>query len=231
MSTNTGNVAKKHEKTGMKTSDNSCTVQVIDSLEQWQPVAEGWNTLLAKSLSNTIFLTWEWLFSWAKCFLNPERKLFVICIYQSEQLIGIAPFYLRQQKNKLPALRQIRFLGSPETGSDYLDVIIQKGKEKLVAGLLYEYLYTAGRAQWDELRLTDIPSESLFLLHFLNRVEEQGKFSEIHRCAVMPQTKLPEQKDTFLLSLSSNRRERFRRDMRRLHQEGEAEHIIHDGTD
>lgn len=231
MPVNKGNFTLPKIESGMITVTDSCMIQVIDSFEQWQMKSKAWNALLNKTVSVTIFLTWEWLYAWAKCFLHEDRKLFILCIYQSDELVGIAPFYLQKRRHKLLALREIRFLGSPETGSDYLDVIIYKGKERAVAEALYDFLYGTGRGQWDELRLTDVPAESLFLLHFMNCVEAHGKFSEIQRCAIMPQTRLPNNIDAFFAMLSAKRRSRYRQDIRRLFDGGESEHLTYGAAD
>ena len=231
MSANSGNVTATPVKSGKIASGDSVTVRVIDSFEQLQMISEEWNALLINSLSKTIFLTWEWLYAWAKCFLDGERTLFTLCIYQSGQLVGIAPFYLQKRRRKLLALREIRFLGTPEAGSDYLDMISQKGKEKVVAEALYNFLFGMGRAHWDELRLTDVPAESLFLLFFMNCVEVHGKFSEVQRCAVMPQTRLPSNVDAFFAMLSAKRRSRYRQDIRRLFDGGESEHVTFGGAE
>ncbi|MEJ2649955.1 MAG: GNAT family N-acetyltransferase [Sedimentisphaerales bacterium] len=211
--------------------NNGYSIQRVSSLEQWHTMIESWNDLLLESNCNTIFLTWEWLYTWAKCFLGHNRKLFMLYVYHNRNLVGIAPFYVQKAKHGLVNLREIRFLGSPETGSDYLDIIIKKGREKATAEAIYEYLFDLARGDWDELQLTDIPADSLFFLHFMNRVEKQGKYYELNRCAVMPQTKLPADMESFFSMLSANRRERFRRDMRRLHKEGNPEHLTYDGSD
>ncbi|HXV19766.1 MAG TPA: hypothetical protein VD811_02105, partial [Desulfuromonadales bacterium] len=92
-------------------------IEIIDSLDAWKRLAVDWNHLLDGSVSNTVFLTWEWLFSWAECYLNENRKLFIIGVYRDLELVGIAPWYVNHTKYKLLSMRQIEFLGSPETGS------------------------------------------------------------------------------------------------------------------
>ncbi|MEZ5583582.1 MAG: hypothetical protein R3F37_13305 [Candidatus Competibacteraceae bacterium] len=74
-----------------------------------------------------------------------------------------------------------------------------KGQEKAVAETLYDFLFRTGSALWDQLRLTDLPSESLFLLYFMNQNDQDGKFAEIQRCAYLPSTSLPSSKEFFLL--------------------------------
>jgi len=55
-------------------------VTLIRTLDQFEKMAKPWNDLLARSSCNNIFLTWEWQYSWAECFLNENRELFVITV-------------------------------------------------------------------------------------------------------------------------------------------------------
>ena len=56
-------------------------IELIDSMEKWDSMAESWNILLSQSISNTIFLTCEWLLSWAETYIDDRRKLFILSIY------------------------------------------------------------------------------------------------------------------------------------------------------
>lgn len=210
--------------------DDTYSVQVIKTLEEFQELSPTWNTLLCQSRSDTVFLTWEWLYAWASCFLNSRRRLFVLCVHRSDKLVGIAPWYIEFLRWGILTIREIRFLGSPETGSDYLDVIALKGQEKSIAEALYNFLFKSGHLYWDQLRLADIPSESLFLLYFMNQIDQDGKFAEIQRCAYLPSTSLPSNKELFFTMLSSNRREKYRQNMRRIKALGSVEHHIYTGT-
>ena len=102
-------------------------IEIIDSFDAWKQLAGKWNDLLKGSRANTVFLTWEWLFSWAGCYLNEDRNLFILGVYRDHELIGIAPWYIRHDKYRLLGMRRIEFLGSPDAGSDYLDVIAKNG--------------------------------------------------------------------------------------------------------
>jgi CelD/BcsL family acetyltransferase involved in cellulose biosynthesis len=202
------------------------SVDVIQELDGLRRLSVVWNSLLRDSQSMTVFLTWEWLEAWAECFLKDDRTLFVLCVWRGEKLIGIAPWYIQRARRGAFSLREVRFLGSPESGADYLDVILKKGKERVVAETLYKFLFGPGRQEWDELRLSDVPAESLFLLNFLNALESRGKFVELRRHAYLPQIPLPNTSFAFFSSLSSHRRRRVRQDMRRLANEQRFDHVI-----
>jgi hypothetical protein len=128
----TGKVEPTRVSTG-----SSYAVQIISSINQLQSLATSWNALLLDSGASTLFLSWEWLYARANCFISADRSLFVLAVYHADKLIGLAPFYLQRVRHKLVWLREIHFLGSPDIGSNYLDVICRKGQEKQIAMLDY----------------------------------------------------------------------------------------------
>lgn len=198
-------------------------VTVIDSLDEWAKISEGWNQLLSQSRSNTIFLTWEWLYTWAEYYMGTDRRLFILAVHKNNELIGVAPWCVRQFRYGFLAWRQIEFIGTPEAGSDYLDVFAKTGKENEVALRLYEYLFQETAPRWDCLLLRDMPAESPFLMHLLNKIEDVGKYVEIRKGNYCPVSILSRSPDRFLSGLSRNRREQWRRHLRVLKRVGEVE--------
>lgn len=201
----------------------SYRVTIIDSISGMAELAKPWNDLLKESRSNTIFLTWEWLYSWAECYIQPGRRLFILSVYQESELIGVAPWCIRKSRYLGFPFKRVEFLGIPETGSDYLDVFSKRGKEKEVARQLFQFLQRS-TSLWDILTLQDISSDSLFLLHFINQAEENGKYTELRPGSYCPSVSLPRTFDSFKARLSSNRREQFSRHLRILHRSGEVVH-------
>ncbi|MDC4205450.1 MAG: GNAT family N-acetyltransferase [Candidatus Manganitrophus sp.] len=189
-------------------------------MEQWRELSKEWNDLLQRSGSNRVFLTSEWLYSWAECFLKEGRALYILTVYNDKTLIGIAPWCIRKARYAGFPMRRIEFLGTPETGSDYLDVFAKKGKEKEVARSIYHFLFGEGASQWDCFGFLDIPSDSLFLLHFMEQMEEDGKYLEVEAGAFCPSLALPKTREEFLARLTQNRRQKYTRDLRVLEREG-----------
>lgn len=191
--------------------------ETITTVHELQRVKDEWNSLLEGSVSSSIFLTWEWMYSWAECFLNDDRALFVIFVYDdANKLVGIAPWYMLRIKVGPSTIRQIGFLGTPETASDYLDVFAVKGREREVSNFLYDYLFGECSKHWDSMNLQDVKAESLFLLNFMHRHRIQGKHFEISQGSFCPIVSLPETEEAFLSQISSTRSKRFRQDLRTL---------------
>ena len=210
---------------------NALTVIVFDSSEGWQKLAPQWNTLLDASNSASIFLTWEWLSAWAECCLGQHRTVFVLATYEKEDLVGVAPFYLERKKKGPFILREIHFLGAPDAGSDYLDVFARRGREREVASAIYDFLMSEGKKRWDLMHLQDIPADALFLLHFMKRIQADGKYAEMAHGFYCPVARLPDTDAEFLEALSPSRRKKFSQEARVLHREQDVTHTVIQGEE
>jgi CelD/BcsL family acetyltransferase involved in cellulose biosynthesis len=204
---------------------SSYKVKIAHSMELFHSLAADWRDLLDNSYSNSLFLTWEWLYTWSEVFLGSERKLFILLAYRNNELIGIAPWYLNQIRSGPFRIRKIEFLGSPEASSDYLDLISVKGKEDKVSSLIYDYLVNDINSEWDILHLRDFPANSLHMVRFLNKLERNGKHIEIGNGSYCPTVDLPTEKQIFFDSLSTNRRKKYNRDFRILMGDPDVKHI------
>jgi CelD/BcsL family acetyltransferase involved in cellulose biosynthesis len=178
---------------------------IITLVEELANIKDEWNGLLQGSISDSVFLKWEWAYSWAECFVNENRQLFVIKVYDDgNRLVGIAPWYTEKIKVGPATIRQVNFLGTPETASDYLDVFTAKGREKELSN------------RWDCVSLQDTRAESLFLLNFLHKHRLHGRHLEITQGSFCPVISLPKAEEEFLSRISSSRSKRFRQDLRTL---------------
>jgi CelD/BcsL family acetyltransferase involved in cellulose biosynthesis len=198
---------------------------IISNLNDWEQIRGPWNDLLENSASSNVFLTWEWLHSWAECFLNEHRELFIVVVYEGEAIVGIAPWYINKITKGICSIRQIEFIGTPEAGSDYLDVPIKKGREKEVTRFLYDFLLGDALNKWDRFRFHDIPSNSLFLLHLLNNIRENGKYVSVSEASFCPVAFLAGTEDEFFAGISSKRRQRFKQDLRTLNKQETVDHL------
>ena len=198
------------------------SVRLIESMEEWGRMSEDWNELLRESKSNTIFLTFEWLHTWAECFLAPDRKLLVLAVYEKDNLVGLAPWCVRSLRSFGLKVKQIEFLGTPEMGSDYMNLIIKSGKEKEVTDHIYSFLFNENPRLWDSMALDDIPCDSLFLLHLIEKVRSYGKHIVIQEGSFCPIAVLPDSWEDYFRKVSANRREQFSRHYRLLQQQGKV---------
>lgn len=202
------------------------TISIVDTDEGMLSLRLQWNRLLSESVSNTLFLSWEWMRAWIEQFMHGDRRLLIMTLHEGEKMVGIAPFYTQVKKQGIFRLKEIKLLGMPEAGSDYLDVFAQKGRERHVAEALYAYLMENEKHGWDVLTLQNIRANSLFLLHFSNCMDEHGKYYEIDKGAYCPFARIPETEADFYSGLSKGRRKKFKRDTRVVHREASVVHSM-----
>ena len=190
-----------------------------------------WRQLLSLSSKDSIFLTWEWLYTWSEYYLGGDRSLHIVLVYRGKELVGIAPWYLSKEKFGPFIVKRLEFIGSPETGSDYLDVITRRGDEENVASVVYDYLFHDSTAEWNVLFFRDVPSNSLYFMNFLNLLGKKGKFFGIKKGSFCPHLILPSNKESFYTTLSANRRQQHKRHFRILNENVTLTHITNEGSE
>ncbi len=134
-------------------------VREIRDADEWASLQQEWNEVLASSRSNTIFLTWEWLYEWWRSY-GGGRSLRILLLREDDgRLAAIAPLMNDTIRTRpFGQFRAIRFVGDGTFDSDYLDLICRPGSEPEVVGAVLERLDTS--TEWDVLVLNDIPTDS-----------------------------------------------------------------------
>jgi CelD/BcsL family acetyltransferase involved in cellulose biosynthesis len=107
----------------------SVTVETITEIEAFRALRDEWTVLLAQSPADCLFLTWEWLHTWWT-HLADGRRLFIVAVRCGGELIAVAPLAVSAGRRAgLAPLSSLTFLGSGSVGSDYLDVLVARGRE------------------------------------------------------------------------------------------------------
>ena len=207
-------------------------IHLIHTYQDWNALTHKWDSLLQECPTSTFFQTWQWLMSWAECSLNAKSSLFILACYDQNRLLGVAPWYIQTRKSGPFRLRELRFLGYPDPGSDYLAVLAAKRKERQVAHAVYDYLFHGpGQKAWDQLCLTDIRADDLFLLHFMARVDEDGKYAELAFSGYCPYLVLPQTQGAFYAQLSPGWRKKVKQDIRVLEREQDLRLTVSSGRE
>src|SRR5438309_6005552 len=116
------------------------TLETIADATGFQELRDEWDELLCSSSSNSFFLTWEWLYPWWK-HLSGDRMLRIVTVRSGGKLVAIAPLASRPRRlARMVPFRSLEFLGSDRVCSDYLDLIIKRGREPEALDALAEYL-------------------------------------------------------------------------------------------
>ena len=106
------------------------TTEIITDVAVFREMRQEWNALLQASSSNSLFLTWEWMYTWW-VHLSGNRLLHIIAIRQDGELIAIAPLMLCPSRYmRLMPFRVLEFIASGRVGSDYLSILVRNGREE-----------------------------------------------------------------------------------------------------
>lgn len=197
-------------------------VTALRSEEDLARMEPEWNTLLAKSASDTAFLTWEWIASWWSAYRR-GRNLELLRVDGADGLIGVLPLY----EDGRPLLGPLRYrvlalVGDGSADSDYLDGITRKGSEDDVADAVLAELRARGRA-WDLLLLNDVPSASPQLAALQRAAGRAGWYWNATRvpCA---RVDLPGSWDEYLRVLKPRMRTKVRSTVRDLERQFRIEY-------
>jgi peptidoglycan/xylan/chitin deacetylase (PgdA/CDA1 family)/CelD/BcsL family acetyltransferase involved in cellulose biosynthesis len=99
---------------------------------QFATLRDEWHRLLARSESRTIFLTWEWAAAWWRAYGSGGELSILTARDESGRLIGIAPLQKRKQRRYGQTVDSLSFIGDASNDSDYLDFIVEAGREREV---------------------------------------------------------------------------------------------------
>lgn len=137
------------------TTNLKITTRLVSSPLEFAALEDSWNSLYDSVDTATLFSSWDWLYTWwevyAKCDL---RDLFILCFYENDQLVGIAPFQIeRKYPHTYIQGRTLRFLASGECLKDnvatpFVDLLILPGHEDAVIENLESALQSYS-SRWD----------------------------------------------------------------------------------
>lgn len=101
------------------------TYKIFTDTEALEQLCSNWKSLVIRSETATPFQTYEWVSSWWSC-LGRFKKLYLIAIYEGQDLVGLYPGYT--QPGVLKVLSPIG-----KGLSDYLHPLIQTGYEQTIS--------------------------------------------------------------------------------------------------
>ncbi|HEX5030738.1 MAG TPA: GNAT family N-acetyltransferase [Candidatus Eisenbacteria bacterium] len=190
---------------------------MLRTAEELDRLVPEWEALLARSASDTIFLSPDWLRSWWAAY-GSGRELIVLRVVSDGSLVGLALLY-RGLGQLVPGMRHrtLVLLGDGSADSDYLDWISARGHEGTVVAGIIDGLRTSVPG-WDLLLLNEIPETSPHLAPLLAEATMRGWLWHDWRvpCA---RVSLPASWDAYVKSLKPRMRTKVRSVLRVMDEE------------
>lgn len=171
-----------------------------------------WDSLLQRSVTNVLFLTWEWQSTWWEAYDAGDLWL-VTCRTDSGDLIAIAPWFIENRKDE----RVLRTVGCVDV-TDYVDIIVEPHHVDEVYRTLAQLL-ADHRAEYTRINLCNIQENSPTLATFPDQLRVQGFEVNVVLQEVCPVIQLPQTWDAYLEGLDKKQRHEIRRKMRRAEEE------------
>lgn len=180
-----------------------------------------WNALLAQSITDTIFLTYEWQRTWWECLGNGE--LCLVTVREDDgTLIGIAPLFAETTNT---GERALTLIGCVDV-SDYLDVIVARTYSERVYAALLDTLLRPDFPAWEWLHLCNLPAASPTNTQLKTLAATRGLTIQHGVRDVAPILALPTTWDAYLESLDKKQRHELRRKLRRAEETPARWHTI-----
>jgi len=208
--------------TGMHHTEHprlSCTILATD--DDFLASRNEWDELVGKSEAS-VYQSFDWCRAWWKYLgERSNRRLNILVFREKHATVGIAPFFLEEQKLAgLTLSRRLSLLGTgvafnksfgiffDDGPSDYLDIIAAAGYEQRVAEALAGYL-EEHRNEVDEVEFLNAPEMSIVMKRVLPQMRKKGAIVKVSRADVNSRIILPATAQEYLQGLSSNVRRRF----------------------
>jgi CelD/BcsL family acetyltransferase involved in cellulose biosynthesis len=177
----------------------------ITCLEEFSAIKKEWDECLSFSDQATVFLTFDWFYSWWINFGNGHQLEILLFRDSNGTVDGIAPLMIKKGT--------LGFIASREV-TDYCDFVIRQGMEKeIIAVFLLEIKNNSKRL--DRLHLINIREESPSLPLLTRLAAELDLSAQVLETEVSLRLDLPESYQSFVSSLSRKNRHELRRKVRK----------------
>lgn len=163
-------------------ASSSLTSRLVTCPKQFAALEKDWNSLHDADSRATIFISWDWLFTWWQVFSDSDsRDLFILCFFDRDKLVGIAPLQIeRKYPHTYIQGRTLRFLASGERLEDniatpFLDLLAHDDYQDSVITAV-EQAVTHYQDRWDFAEFDFLQEDSLIFRCFKQtsaRVKQQ----------------------------------------------------------
>ena len=151
-------------------------IRCLRTAEELRALAPRWNALLQASGSDSIFLTWEWISIWWDVFGKNFSLRVLTAHNDAGELVGIAPLMIGRMRSPTRAsFRALMLIGQQgDTMAEYLDFIIQAGREAEITAEFCAFIQTDLAAEWDFVFFERILTTSPNLPTLASRLSHAG---------------------------------------------------------
>lgn len=194
-------------------------VQLVETWGEFVSLRPGWDSLLERSRSDSLFLSWPWIEAWRDVVGDAVQPFVLVARDSTGRLLGLAPFYVAFYRFLgIVTCRGLRILGDHHSGAEYGDWIVDAEREAEVGAALAAAL-AARRDRWDFVWMPNVAAFAGARDRLTSSWRRSGL--DVHeRSMEFSAVALPSQYETFWRALSPNARSSLQRQARKIDQLG-----------
>ncbi len=147
-------------------------VMILKDDKDFIMLENAWRGLEEKDSEIPIYSTYDFNKCWWDAYSKDNNNsLFIIYVMKNEEVLGIAPLYLKRRKKGFLEWKELHFIGQ----GDYFNFIIDRtqNNSQTIIKYLFDAIYE-NLDKWDRLVLSYISSESE-LAHYLLKDDRYNK--------------------------------------------------------
>lgn len=203
-------------------SEEYMQVQCFTDASGFDKLRSEWDDLVHRSITDSVFLTWDWQTVWWRN-LGTGTPLIISVREDDGRLVGILPLFWDAAPDGKPPSdgstgNTLSLIGCVDV-SDYLDAIVEKGKEPAVYPAFVDTLLRP-ELSWDHLQCCTLPAASPTNALLRQAAQDRGLAVDWHLHDVSPVIELPPTWEEYLGQLDKKQRHEIRRKLRRLEEAG-----------
>ena len=136
-------------------ASSGLSVRTVTTIDGWSELATEWNQLVAQSVTDSVFVTFEWLSSWWQCFASPGDSLHIVMAFRGAELCAAAPLLKRRERRGRISVVSLRSLTNVHTPR--YDWLWRKDDSRAIRSVIEAVHRDSG---WDTMALDYVPSDS-----------------------------------------------------------------------
>ena len=130
------------------------TLSVVEDIASFENLAHAWAKLMPHADAATVFMQWEWHFTWWQVFAGQRDSLYIMTWWQGEELVGVLPVY--KHRGLLPGTNCLKFIGTGESqvdevATEYGDLLIDRRVQADVLASAVQHLLSFDT--WQQIEL------------------------------------------------------------------------------
>ena len=183
---------------------------VYEDFTEIKPSIPEFESLLSKSKSNNIFLTWDWIYTWYEIFGARYQLHIITGRDKSGKLVLVAPFKIKKKHRLFDrSFNVVEFIGWGELVTpEHLDIIVQAGLENEVLWQFSEFL---SRLDYiDEIVLKPFSPKSGNLMLMEAYLKQKNGWTIKSKYSKSPFVKLPDSWEMYISLKSKNFRKKMK---------------------